>query len=69
MTSIIKITSYLPKKKMNTYKKFKGKYHKEFFEDKIGTKYVRRMSKKNDSVVDMCVEAFKKLNIKNKKKN
>ena len=69
MTSIIKIKSYLPYKKLNTYKKFKEKYNRDFFINKIGTTHVRRVPKKNNEVVvDMCVEAFKKLNIKNKKK-
>jgi 3-oxoacyl-[acyl-carrier-protein] synthase III len=69
MIDIIEIKSFLPNKKINTYKKFKKNYKKDFFVNKIGSTHVRRISTHNkEAVVEMCIKAFQKLKKKNIKK-
>lgn len=69
MIDIIEIKSFLPSQKLNTYKKFKKKYKKEFFINKIGSTHVRKISNNSqETVVEMCIKAFKKLKTKNTKK-
>ena len=66
MIDIIEIKSFLPKKKINTHKKFKKNFNKDFFINKIGSTHVRRLSGDNkEVVVEMCVKACKKLKKKN----
>ena len=68
MINIIEIKSYIPPKKINLYKKYKKKIHKEFLLKKIGTSKVSRIDKLKDDVVSMCVKAFKKIDKKKLKK-
>ena len=69
MINIIEIKSFVPKNKLDTYKKYKLKYDKKFFIEKIGTTKVTKVNNlKKDSVISMCVNAFKKLHLKKNQK-
>lgn len=67
MINILEIRSYIPTKKIDIYKKYKKKINKNFLLEKIGTSKVTRLDKVKDSVITMCIKAFKKIK-KNKLK-
>lgn len=68
MIDLVEIKSFVPRKKLNVYAKFQKHYDKNFFINKIGTTHVRRISKKKEAVIEMCIKAFKKLKLQKNKK-